>query len=108
MEKVIRNGKVAVLISPSFGAGWSTWNTGETAKIMLFHPKIVEMVEQNRRTEITEEWLKDNCGITDDYVCILGSDSLKIEWILEGAAFSVEEYDGSESIRTVSDLPFTA
>ena len=25
MEKVIRDGKVAVLYSPGYGAGWSTW-----------------------------------------------------------------------------------
>ena len=24
-DKVIRDGKVAVIISPGFGAGWSTW-----------------------------------------------------------------------------------
>ena len=26
MEKVIRNGQVAVLYSPGFGAGWYSWN----------------------------------------------------------------------------------
>lgn len=26
MKKLIRDGKVAVLVSPGFGAGWSTWN----------------------------------------------------------------------------------
>ena len=26
MNKLIRDGKVAVLISPEYGAGWSTWN----------------------------------------------------------------------------------
>ena len=28
MDKVIRDGKVAVLYSPGFGAGWSTWSRG--------------------------------------------------------------------------------
>ena len=26
MEKIIRDGKVAVAVSYGFGAGWSTWN----------------------------------------------------------------------------------
>lgn len=26
MDKVIKDGKVAVLYSPGFGAGWFTWN----------------------------------------------------------------------------------
>jgi hypothetical protein len=26
MEKVIRDGKVAVLYSPGYGAGWYSWN----------------------------------------------------------------------------------
>lgn len=61
MEKVIRNGKVAILISPGFGAGWYSWNTDH--KELLFHSKLVEMVEQNRQSEITDEWVKDNLGI---------------------------------------------
>ena len=26
MEKIVRDGKVAVAVSYGFGAGWSTWN----------------------------------------------------------------------------------
>ena len=44
MEKVIKEGKVAVLVSPNYGAGWYSWNSGY--KELLFHPKLVEMVEQ--------------------------------------------------------------
>lgn len=46
MKKVIRNGKVAVLVSEGFGAGWYSWN--REYKELLFHPKLVEMVEQGR------------------------------------------------------------
>ena len=58
MEKVIRDGKVAVLVSHGFGAGWYSWNTEHQQ--LLFHPKLVEMVEQNRINEITDEWVKEN------------------------------------------------
>lgn len=58
MEKVIRDGKVAVLYSEGFGAGWSTWNEGMNE--LVFHPKIVNMVLVKNiptpKGEVNEEW----------------------------------------------------
>ena len=99
MDKVIRDGKVAVLISNDFGAGWYTWNNGYQE--LLFHPKLVEMVESGRREELTEEWVKEHLGI-DIYDG--GKSSLGIEWVKEGTQFKVMEYDGSESLKTINDL----
>jgi len=103
MEKVIRDGNVAVLISHGYGAGWYTWNTEH--KELLFHPKLVEMVEQERHSEITDSWVKENLGI-DIYT--VGSDGLTIHWLPEGTAFHVQEYDGSERLRTIDDLCIVA
>jgi len=99
MEKVIRDGKVAVLISIDYGFGWYTWNYNY--KQLLFHPKLVEMVEQNRQEEITKEWVQENLGI-DVYAG--GADNLTIYWLPIGTKFEVNEYDGAESIRTTFDL----
>lgn len=56
MEKVIRDGKVAVLYSPGYGAGWSTWcYNDDLVKTLLFHPLIVEKVESGLEREITTE-----------------------------------------------------
>ncbi len=104
MEKVIRNGKVAVLISPGFGAGWYTWNSSH--KELLFHPKIVEMVESGKQKEIDKDWLKDELGIEDIYTG--GVIDLVIEWLPEGTCFTVLEYEGSESIETMDDLALIA
>ena len=104
IEKVIRDGKVAVLYSPGFGAGWSTWNYSNQ-EILLFSPKVVEMVEAGRRTEIDDEWCLEHLGI-DIYTG--GSSNLTIEWIQQGEKFTIEEYDGSESIRSIDDLSITA
>ena len=103
IEKVIRNGEVAVLISHGHGAGWYSWNSAHPQ--LLFHPKLVEMVEQGRREEINEEWVKENLGI-DIYAG--GSDSLSIYWLPVGTAFDVDEYDGAESLRTIADLVLVA
>lgn len=95
IEKVIRDGLVAVLYSPGYGAGWYSWNRESTE--LLFHPKLVELVEQNRREEITEDWLMENLGI-DGYTG--GAENLCIEWVHQGTAFEIEEYDGAESVNT--------
>ena len=50
MNKLIRDGKVAVLVSPGHGAGWSTWNAEHEE--ILFDPAIVEFVEHNRWEEL--------------------------------------------------------
>ena len=103
MEKVIRNGKVAVLYSPGFGAGWHSWNE---RKELLFHPKLVEMVENNRQSEITTQWIQENLGINNVYCG--GADDLQIEWLDEGTVFEIDEYDGSESIITLGNLTLIA
>ena len=103
MEKVIRDGKVAVLVSHGFGAGWYSWNSEHQE--LLFHPKLVEMVEQKRNEEIDDEWVKENLGI-DIYAS--GSDGLTIYWLPIGTAFEIDEYDGSESLRTLADLVLVA
>ena len=103
MEKVIRNGKVAVLYSPGFGAGWYSWNSN---KELLFHPKLVEMVENNRQSEITTQWIQKNLGINNVYC--EGADDLQIEWLDEGTVFEIDEYDGSESIITLGNLTLIA
>lgn len=104
MEKLIRNNKVAVLISHGFGAGWYSWNTDHEE--LLYHPKIVEMVEQNRANEIDGDWILENLKISDIYCG--GAKGLQIHWLAVGAAFEVDECDGAESLRTLADLVLVA
>lgn len=75
MEKVIRNGEVAVIYSPGYGAGWYSWNEGYPE--LLFHPKIVEMIENNKQEEIDEEWIEKELGIKD--VFCGGAEDLTIQ-----------------------------
>lgn len=100
MKKEVRDGKVAVLVSPGFGAGWYTWNGIEE---LIFHPKLVELVEQDNRHEITEELCKKLLD-TDKYICTFGASNLKIFWINIGDKFIIEEYDGWEDIKTIDNL----
>jgi hypothetical protein len=103
MNKVVRNGKVAVLYSPGYGAGWFTWNHQHIE--CLFHPTLVEMVEAGRANEITKDLVHDLLGLSsDDSFFIGGAEQLTIAWLPVGTKFEVREYDGFESITRESDL----
>ena len=102
MNKVIRDGKVAVLYSPGHGAGWWTWNTEHTD--MLFDPGMVDLVEQYSKHEgfdVNKLRVYAELKWPDAYLG--GLDSVQIEWLPEGSQFIIEEYDGSESIRTIEN-----
>ena len=93
-NKVVRDGKVAVLYSPGFGAGWSTWNSPNTD--LVFDPVIVDFVLNK-----SENWIEGvvaYCSIAYPDAYTGGVPGLKVEWIASGTQFFIGEYDGSESI----------
>lgn len=92
-EKLVRGGKVAVLYSPGFGAGWSTWASGECDG-PLFDKDLVELVLADKR---------DECAtLAEDQYDIYtgGAHNLEVAWLPVGTAFQVNEYEGHESIET--------
>jgi hypothetical protein len=107
MEKVIRDGKVAVLISSGWGAGWSTWHGH---KELIFHPKLVEWVESEQPIVVDiSTILKEILGEKEaEHVYLGGVEDLTIQWLPKGTKFKIEEYDGSEYIITENDLDLTA
>ena len=98
-DRVIRNGHVAVLISPGFGAGWSTWNT-DVAEQCLFDPAVVDWVENGK------QGLPPLDHYNDDYFSSGGASDLIVMWVKAGSRFIVNEYDGSESLTLEEDIPF--
>ncbi len=93
MEKVIREGLVAVLVSPDFGAGWSTWNS--EIPELLFDPVVVGMVEDGTDGDTIAAYCE--AKYPDGYFG--GADDLIVEWIPVGTQFRVHEYDGSETLE---------
>ena len=49
--RVVRDGYVAVLYSPGYGAGWYSWHRKEE---LLYDPTIVQMVLENRHDDIED------------------------------------------------------
>jgi hypothetical protein len=93
-NKVIRDGKVAVLYSPPYGAGWSTWNP--LSPDLMFDPVIVDFVLNK-----SENWIEGilaYCSIAYPDAYTGGVDELEVKWVASGSQFVIEEYDGSENV----------
>ena len=91
MDKVIRDGKVAVLISYGFGAGFHSYGAPIEA---IFDPKLVELVE-SENFDGAEEYVMNT--YPDVYTGGVGD--LVVVWVDEDEDFIINEYDGSETIQ---------
>lgn len=92
--RLINNkGEVAVVYSPDYGAGWSSWISG----LDPMHPVIARLIHENRKDEITDD-LMEQLGHPGAYLG--GLEDAVIEWVPPGTAFLIEEYDGAEQIIT--------
>lgn len=98
MDKVIREGKVAVLVSPGYGAGWYTWNQGHEE--CLYDPDVVAWVENGKVGECPDLGTKYGWK----YFCDGGAHQLVIEWLPLNTLFLVREYDGKEWIETADSM----
>jgi hypothetical protein len=91
MEKVIKDGKVAVLISNDWGSGFHTYGAPLEA---IFNPQLVELIENKNYNEAME-FIKKTYPPNFSAYDITG---LCVEWVEEGREFYITEYDGLESI----------
>ena len=114
MDKVERyineEGKVGVLISGGYGAGWSTWANDKDREFLLFDRGLVELVFEKEAAYESrdDEWQKIDKSFDDvaEYLHANNRDiytggwaGVYVKWMDPGTEFIVEEYDGSESLR---------
>jgi len=91
-----------ILISPGYGAGYSTWNSGSQKfiKFLLTYKPFIDCLEAgNKITEEMIETLKKDVGKLfpgKTHVCDLGIDQLIVQEV--DGPFVVNDYDGFESI----------
>lgn len=96
MEKFEKDGQVAVLYSPGYGVGWSTWASDDIRESMCMNAEIVQAVidgDKSKAAEIAERLHPDvNTG---------GCDGLTVGWVPKGEAFEITEFDGHESLVVI-------
>ena len=97
LGKVVRDGKVAVLYSPGYGAGWYTWNL-DAGEVIVFDPTMVKYIEEDNK-----QALQAYVAMKYPNAYAGGVDDLQIRWIPEGTLFRIDEYDGNESIEILGD-----
>lgn len=95
MNKWVKGGKVAVIISPGFGAGWSTWGDEKDKQAMLFDAELARRIEAEAPYP---EWEALAMSKWPD-AYLGGLDQAVVEWVDVGDQFFVDEYDGSESLQ---------
>jgi len=99
--RVVRDGCVAVLYSPGYGAGWYSWHRKEE---LLYDPNIVAMVlsaDKNRKN--IQDYLSDKYKDDDDGGPYTGAaNELMVEWVPIGEKFRIDEYDGAETVVLAS------
>jgi hypothetical protein len=90
-----------ILYSPSYGAGWSTWNMSykEVAKYMLTYQPIIEALERGEQLHEKHPLvvqLQQECftKFNVSHVCILATGELKVATVK--GHVRLFEYDGSE------------
>jgi photosystem II stability/assembly factor-like uncharacterized protein len=103
MKMFKKDGKTAVLVSPGFGAGFSTWNKPE----MAVDFDLVEAFLSGDKTRFA--YIVNEKYNADDSLYLGGMDGLIVVWVDGGKKFRVEEYDGAEHVEVFKGIEwFTA
>lgn len=105
--------KRKILISPGYGAGWSSWNTDRrgVAEMMLTYQPIIDFLEagckfteddcdsrsqpQHPLLEQLRGDIRTKLGVDD--ACFNAAKRLKVETVWSGV--EIREYDGNEHTR---------
>lgn len=104
MNKLIRDGKVGVLVSPGFGAGWSSWNS-ENKEFYCMDKGLVKLKLQDATAEDVKRYIESK-GMECGYLG--GWSDTQVVWVEEGKKFNIYEYDGHESLKFVENLSLNA
>ena len=96
-NRLIRDGKVAIIYSPGFGAGWSTWNTeySEYGQDLIFDPGLADLISNGSSQDQIEAYV----ALKWTGVYTGGLEQAVVEWVAIGVEFKITEYDGSESLQ---------
>lgn len=93
MERLIRDGLVAVAVSKGYGAGWSTWTS-----INPLDAQFNTLFAEGKHIEAAELCEALGLGYSG------GAASVELEWVEPGTLFRITEYDGFERLERQSEI----
>jgi len=88
--KLVKDGNVAVIVSPGFGAGWSTWCAGKYPDADTNAELAQCILDGGDRHAVAARLFPDAYDG--------GLDQCVVEWVPQGSQYRIDEYDGSESL----------
>jgi hypothetical protein len=103
MEKYVKDGRVAVLVTKDYGAGWYT-NHGEEE--LVFDKHIVEQVLKGEDIKEYLNMVYKTYNFKYVYYNWAHVPDLEVVWVPENTKFFITEYDGWESVWPINDIPW--
>jgi len=100
MNKIEKDGKIAVLVSSEYGLGWSTAYP-EHREFLCMDAGIVQAIMDNAPDEAANI-ARRKCA----YISRFDAEKLIIEWVDKGASFEINEYDGYESVHIIGNREY--
>jgi len=98
--KLVKDGKVAVVYSPDFGGGWSTWHDVDP-----MDSRMAEAVISGDKAKMKKAFVE----MSGESEFLPDFEQLRVAWLPVGQEFRINEYDGHESIQLKEDIAwFTA
>ena len=91
MEKLVRNGLVAVAVSYEYGGGWSTWNS-----VNPLDKRFNALFDEGKHIEAAKLCEALDLGHSG------GAATVELVWLEPGTEFRITEYDGWESLELAS------
>ena len=109
IEWYTKDNQVAILYSPGFGAGWSTWGDRRLAYDKRVVEKWFEIQEKlaagERFSEMMDEMEEFIDSLPEYNAPYMGGlDKVQVEWVNKGDFFYIYDYDGHETLVVESDL----
>ena len=113
-EKFINeNGDVAVLVSESYGFGWSSEETNDTSPLSVneracflsMDKTLVEMYLRNASEDEVASYILTT--INED-IYMGGWECVTVKWLPKNTVFKIDNYDGAETILLLEHLCMTA
>lgn len=96
-ERLIRDGKTAIIYSPGFGAGWSSWGDEDHAEFLLHDREMCEAIE---RKDFDAARTRCKAVMGEKVPYFGGLHDCKLGWVPTGSLFYIHECDGNEWIVT--------